>query len=130
MSSLTLIVGYSRGGGYVFRRLLDSINLFNLINLLKLLNEELHNLQFSLSKIRMIKQRRMRWAGHVASMGKKKNAYRILVEKSEVMRPLGRRRYRWENNIKMDLRELWGNMDSINLVDDWEKNIGLLRTRQ
>jgi hypothetical protein len=55
--------------------------------------------------IRMIKSRRMRWAGHIARMGKKRNAYMILVGKPEGKRPLGRPRCRWENNIKMDLRE-------------------------
>jgi hypothetical protein len=56
----------------------------------KLHNEELHNLYFSPSIIRMIESRRMRWAGHVACMGEKRNAYRILVEKPEGKRPQGR----------------------------------------
>jgi hypothetical protein len=60
----------------------------------KLHNEELHNLYSSLSIIRMIKSRRMRWAGHVARMGEKRNAYRILVGKPEEKRPLGRPRRR------------------------------------
>jgi hypothetical protein len=68
----------------------------------KLHNEELHNLYSSPSIIRMIKSRRMRWAGHVARMREKRIAYRILVEK----RPLGRSRRRWADNIKMDLREV------------------------
>jgi hypothetical protein len=54
----------------------------------------------------MIKSRRMRWAGQVARMGKKRNAYRILVGKPEGKRPLGRSRRRWMDNIKMDLREI------------------------
>jgi hypothetical protein len=54
----------------------------------------------------MIKSRRMRWAGHVAGMGEKRNAYMILVGKAEVKRPLGRPRRRWENNINMNLREI------------------------
>jgi hypothetical protein len=53
----------------------------------------------------MIKSRRMRWAGHVARMREKRNAYRILVGKTEGKIPLGRPRRRWVNNIKMDLRE-------------------------
>jgi hypothetical protein len=53
----------------------------------------------------MIKSRRMRWAGHVARMGEKRNAYRILVGKLEGKRPLGRPGCRWEDNIKMDPRE-------------------------
>jgi hypothetical protein len=50
----------------------------------------------------MIKSRRMRWAGHVAPMGEKRNAYRILVGKPEGSRPLGRQRRRWVDNIKID----------------------------
>jgi hypothetical protein len=54
----------------------------------------------------MIKSSRIRWAGHVAGMGARRNAYRILVEKPEGRRPLGRPRRRWVVNIKMDLREI------------------------
>jgi hypothetical protein len=54
----------------------------------------------------MIKSKRMRWAGHVARMGEKRNAYRILVGKPEGKRPLGRPRRMWVDNIKMDLREI------------------------
>jgi hypothetical protein len=61
----------------------------------KLRNVELHNLYSSPSIIRMIKSRRMRWAGHVAQMGEKRNAYRILVGKPEGKRPLGKPRRRW-----------------------------------
>jgi hypothetical protein len=51
----------------------------------------------------------IRWAGHIAYMGKSRVAYRVLVDKPEGMRPLGRPRHRWEDNIKMDLREIgWG----------------------
>jgi hypothetical protein len=49
--------------------------------------------------IRIIKSRRMRWAGHVARMGEKRNAYRILVGKPEGKRPVGRQRCRWVDNI-------------------------------
>jgi hypothetical protein len=56
--------------------------------------------------IRMIKSRRIRWAGHVARMGEKRNAYRILAIKPGGRRPLGRPRCRWVDNIKMDLREI------------------------
>jgi hypothetical protein len=54
----------------------------------------------------MIKSRRLRWAGHVARMGEKRNAYRILVGKPEGRRQLGRPSRRWVDNIKMDLREI------------------------
>jgi hypothetical protein len=66
-----------------------------------LYNEELHNLYPSPSIIRTIKSRRMRWEGHVAQMGEKRNVYRLLVGKPEG--PLGRPRRRWIDNIKMDL---------------------------
>jgi hypothetical protein len=67
-------------------------------------NVELHNLYSSPNIIRMIKSRRMRWAGHVARMGET-NSYRILVGKPEGKSPLGRSRRRWVDNIKLDLRE-------------------------
>jgi hypothetical protein len=57
------------------------------------------------SIIRIIKSRRMRWAGHVARLGEKRNAYRILVGKPEGKRPLGRPRRRWVDNIRIDLGE-------------------------
>jgi hypothetical protein len=65
----------------------------------KLHNEELHNLYRSSSTIRMIKSRRMRWAGHVTRMGEIRNVYWISVGKPEGKRPLLRTRRRWENNI-------------------------------
>jgi hypothetical protein len=71
----------------------------------KLYNEELHNLYCLLNIIRLNEARRLRWAGHVANMWDKRNAYRILVGKPEGKRQLGRPRRRWEDNIKMDLRE-------------------------
>jgi hypothetical protein len=65
----------------------------------------------------MIKSRRIRWAGHVARMGGgKRNAHRILVGKPEGKRSLAKSRCRWENNIRMYLREIgWGGMDWIDL---------------
>jgi hypothetical protein len=75
-------------------------------------NEELHNLYSSPSIIRVIMSRRMRWTGHVARMGEKRNAYRILVGKPEGKIPLGRPTRRWVDNIKMDLREMgWSGLD-------------------
>jgi hypothetical protein len=73
----------------------------------KLHNEEFHNLYSSPSIIRIIKSRRMKWAGHVARMGEKRNVYRLLVGK-----PLGRPRRRWVDNIKMDLLRI-----GLNVVD-------------
>ena len=62
--------------------------------------------------VRVVKSRRMRWAGHVASMGEDRGVHRVLVGKPEGERPLGRARRRWEDNIKMDLQEVgrrsWG----------------------
>jgi hypothetical protein len=60
----------------------------------KLHNKEICNLYSSPSIIRIIKSRRMRWAGHVARMWEKRNVYRLLVGKPEGKRPLGRRRFR------------------------------------
>jgi hypothetical protein len=56
--------------------------------------------------VRVIKSRRMRWAGHVARMGEGRGVYRVLVERSEGKRPLERPRRRWEDNIMPDLREI------------------------
>ena len=72
----------------------------------KLHNAELHALYSSPNIIRSLQFRRMRWAGHVARMEQSRYAYRVLVGKPERKRPLGRPRRRWEDNIKMDLREV------------------------
>jgi hypothetical protein len=56
--------------------------------------------------VRVIKSRRMRWAGHVARMGRGRGVYKVLVGKPEVRRPLGRPRHRWEDNIRMDVRKV------------------------
>jgi hypothetical protein len=65
----------------------------------------------------ILKSRRMRWAGHVARMGEKRNVYRLLVGKPERKRPLGRPRRRWVDNIRMDLGEVgWGDVDLIDLA--------------
>jgi hypothetical protein len=78
----------------------------------KLHNEELHNLHSSPSIIRIIKSRRMKWAGHVARLGEKRNVYRLLVGKPEGKRPLGRPRRKWIDNIMVDLFEI-----GLNVVD-------------
>jgi transcription termination factor 2 len=85
----------------------------------KLHNEELRDSYSLPSIIRMIKLRRMRWAGHVARMGEKRNAYTLFVGKPQGKIPLGRPRRRWVDNIRMDLREFgWGDMDWIGLAQD------------
>jgi hypothetical protein len=85
----------------------------------KLHNEELRDLYSSPGIIRIIKSRRMRWAGHVARMGEKRDACRLLVGKPEGKRPLGRPKRRWVDNIRMDLGEVgWSNVDWIGLAKD------------
>jgi hypothetical protein len=88
----------------------------------KLHNEELHDLYSSPSIIRIMKARRMRWTGHVARMGKNRNAYRLLVGKPEGRRPPGRPKRRWLDNIRMDLVEKgWGDVDWIGLAQDRDR---------
>jgi hypothetical protein len=72
----------------------------------KLHNEELNNLYSSPNIVRVVKSRRMRWAEHAARMGEGRGVYRVLVGKPEGRRPLGRPRRRWEDNIRMDFREM------------------------
>jgi hypothetical protein len=72
----------------------------------KLHNNELHSLYPSLNIVRVFKSKRMRWAGRMARMWEGIGVYRILVGRPEGKRPLGRHRRRWEDNIKMDLREI------------------------
>jgi hypothetical protein len=72
-------------------------------------NEELHNLYSSPDIIRQVKSRIMRWAEHVTCMRQERKVYKILVGKPEGKKPLGRPRRRWEEGIKMDLRDIgWG----------------------
>jgi hypothetical protein len=93
----------------------------------KLHNEELHNLYCSPSIIRMMKSR-MRWAGHVTRMGRR-GTNRILVGKPERKRPLGRPRRRWEDDIRMDLREIgWGGMDWIDVAQNRDQWRALVNT--
>jgi hypothetical protein len=83
------------------------------------LHEELRDLYSSPSIIRIIKWWRMRWAGHVARMEAKRNAYRLLVRKPEKKRSIGRPRRKWVDNIRMDFGEVgWGDLDWIGLAQD------------
>jgi hypothetical protein len=85
----------------------------------KLHNGELHILYSSSDIIRYIKSRRMRLVGHVACMGEGRKVYKVLVGKPEGKRPLVRPRHRWENGIKMDLREIgWGCVKRIHQAQD------------
>ena len=84
----------------------------------KLHNEELNdNLYCSPNIVRVIKSRRMSWAGHVARVGEGRDVYRVLVGKPEGKRPFGRPGRIWEDNIKMDLQDVGcGGMDWIELA--------------
>ena len=95
----------------------------------KLHNEDLNDLYCSPNFVRVIKSRRMRWAGHVARMGEERGVYRLLVGKPEGKRPLGRPRRKWEDNIKMDLQEAGcGSMDWIERAQDRDRWRALVNT--
>ena len=88
----------------------------------KLYNEELSDLYPLPNIVRLVKSRRMRWAGHVARMGEGKGVHRFLVGKPEGKRPLVRPRRRWEDNIKMDLQEVGGSCrDWMELAQDRDR---------
>ena len=95
----------------------------------KLHNEELSD-RYSLPNIvRVVKSRRMRWAGHVARVGQGRGVHRVLVGKAEGKRPMGRPRRRWEDNIKMDLQELGGGGgDWMELAEDTDRWRALVST--
>jgi hypothetical protein len=78
----------------------------------KLHDDELHSLYSAPNIVRLIKSRRMRWVGHVACMGERRGVYRVLVGRPKGKRPLGRPRHRWEDNIKLDLRDI--GIDGVN----------------
>jgi len=88
----------------------------------RLHNEELNDLYTSPNIVRVIKWRRMRWAGHVAHMCEDRGVYRVLVGKPEGRRPLGRPRRRWVDNNRMDLQEVGcGYMNCIGLAQDRDR---------
>jgi hypothetical protein len=85
----------------------------------KLHNEELNNLYSSPSIVQVLNSRRMRWAGNVAHMGEGRGVYKVLMGKPEGRRPLGRPRHRWEDHIRVDLREVGcGCIDWMELAQD------------
>ena len=95
------------------------------------LHEELNDLYSLPNILRVVKSRRMIWAGHVARMGDGRGVHRVLIGKPEGKRPLGRPRRRWEDNIMMDLREVGGvGADWMELAQDrdrWRALVGTLR---
>jgi hypothetical protein len=97
----------------------------------KLHNEELNDLYFLPNIVRVIKSRRMRWAGYVAGMGEDRVVHRVLVEKPQEKRPLARPRRRWEDNIMVDLQEVGESRgDWIELAQDrdkWRELVGMVR---
>ncbi|KAJ4426786.1 hypothetical protein ANN_26585 [Periplaneta americana] len=97
----------------------------------KLDNAELHALYSSPDIIRNINSKRLICAGHVARLGESRNTYRVLVGRPEGKRPLGRPRRRWEDNIKMDLKEVaYDDREWINLAQDrdlWWASFGFLK---
>jgi len=94
----------------------------------RLHNEELNDLYSSLNNVRVIKSRRMRWAGHVARMDEERGCIESWLGNPEGWRPMGRPRRRWVNNIRMDLHEVeCGYMDWIGLAQDrdrWRTLVG------
>ena len=93
----------------------------------KLHTEKLNDLYSALNIFRVIKSRRMRWAGHVARKRERWGLYRVLVEKTEGKRPLGKPRRRWEDNIKKDLQEVGcEGKDWIGLAQDRDRWRGLV----
>jgi hypothetical protein len=88
----------------------------------RLQSEELHNLYASPNNNRVMKSRRMRWAGHVVPFGGMRNAYKIFLGKPEGKRPLGRTGRRWKDNIGMDLRKIeWKGVDWIHLAQNGDQ---------
>ena len=99
----------------------------------KLHNEELRDLYSLLNIARVVKSRRMKWAGmrwsgHVAHIVEERGVHRVLVGKLEGKRPLGRPRRRWEDNIEMDLREVGGGGDCMELAQDRNRWRALVNT--
>jgi len=97
----------------------------------KLHNEELNDLYSLHNNMRVVKSRRMRWAGHVARMGEDRGVHRVLVGKPKGKIPLGRPRRRWEDNNKMDLQKVGGGrgewMELAQDRDRWRALVGTVR---
>jgi hypothetical protein len=90
-------------------------------------NEELHNLYSSPDIIKQVKSRRIGWPGHVVRKGQERKVYKVLVGNPEGERPLARPRCRWEDGIRMDLREIGlGGMDWIRLAQERDRLWGVV----
>ena len=99
----------------------------SLVYFSKFVKAIINDLYTSLNIVRVIKSRRMRWAGLVACMEERRDIYRVLVRKPEGKRPLGRWRCRWEDNIKMDLQEVGcRGMDWMKLAQDVDRWLALV----
>jgi len=94
----------------------------------KLFNEELRDVYSLPNIVRVVKSRRMKWARHLACMGEGRGVHRVLVGKPEGKRPLGRPRLMWEDNIKMDLREVGGGGDWMMLAQNRDRWRTLVNT--
>ena len=95
----------------------------------KLHNEELNDLYSLPNIVRVVKSRRMRWAGHLARMGEDRGVHRVLVGKPEGKKPFGRPKRRWEDNIKMDLQKVGGGRgDWMELAQDRDRWLALVGT--
>jgi len=106
----------------VFRRIFDPRKEEVTGEWRRLHNEELNDLYSSPNIVRLIKSRRMRWAGHVTLMGEERGVYRVLVWIPEGRRSLGRPRRRWVDNIRMDIQEVGCvYMDWIGLAQDRDR---------
>jgi hypothetical protein len=94
----------------------------------KMHNKELNDLYSLPHIVRVVKSIRTRWAGYVMHMGVDRVVHRVLMEKPEGKRPLGRPRHRWEDNIKMDVQDVvWGHGDGMELPQDrdrWQPIVG------
>jgi transcription termination factor 2 len=91
-------------------------------------NEELRDLYSLPSIVEVVKSRRMRWAGHVARMGEGRGVHRVLVGEPEGNRPLGRPRRRWKDDIKLDLQEVGGDGEWMELAQDRDRWSALVNT--
>jgi hypothetical protein len=100
---LNLFTGFSSSAHYFSTAILKIAGEWR-----KLHNEELNDLYSLPNIVRVVKSRRMRWAGHVVCMGEGRGVHRVLVGKPEGTRSLGRSRRRWKDNIKVDLQKVGG----------------------